>query len=461
VKVGKMRPKVGLITTLAPGESWPKTIVELAASDLVKAREALQRLEMDVFDVGKIARTNEEMKKQAEVLRTNGVEVLVIFVSNWAYSNAAVSAALTCGVPVIVWANARLGSAGITGGSIIKGAFDEIGIPSTLIYGDFTDKKTLDELKICCTAAAAVTRLRGQTCGLAGGRSMGMYTAVVDPIQWRSVFGVDIDSFEQFEILERAKKVSDNDAIKFLEWMKKEFGRIEQRDEIMLMQIKLYLALKEIVKEKGYDFIAVKCLPEMPSHYTTFCLAHAIFNDRSDAYGEKESFVFACEADLNGALTMEIMKEITGGPVLFADVSHIDIDENIVRLSNCGSHPTDLAESKKDVYWVKDGLREFTWKYGGTCPQFVAKAGKVTLARLSRVQGEYIMLITTGAALKFPREKLSEINPNHPQVFVKLDCNVNNFIKCLRANHIHLVYGDYSAHLREVCRILNIKSVIP
>jgi L-fucose isomerase len=354
-----------------------------------------------------------------------------------------------------------LGTAGITGGSIIKGAYDEVGIYSNLVYGDFKDPRTLEELKVLCTSAAAVTRLRGQTCGLAGGRSMGMYTAVVDPNQWRSIFGVDIDSFEQFEAIELAKAISDDEARKFLEWMKREFGKIEQRDEIMLMQIKLYLALKKIVEEKHYDFLAVKCLPEMPGYYTTFCLAHALFNDRSDAYGEKDSFVFACEADLNGALTMQIMKNISGGPVLFADVSHIDISENMVRLSNCGSHPTELAENRKDVYWVKEGLREFTWKYGGTCPQFVAKSGKVTLARISRVKSKHVMLITTGEAIKLEREKLKEINPNHPQAYVKLDCSIKSFIKCLRSNHIHMVYGDYSAYLKEVCKILDMEPIIP
>ena len=290
---------------------------------------------------------------------------------------------------------------------------------------------------------------------------MGMYTAVIDGNEWRKKFGIDVDGFEQVEIIERAKAMPDGEARKFLDWMRREFGKVEPKDEVMLAQIKLYLTLKKFVKEKGYDFIAVRCLPELPSYHTTCCVAHAFFNDCSDAYGPKESFVCACEADSNGALTMQILKNLSGGPTLFADVLHVDIEDNMLRLCNCGSQPTEFAKSRKDVHWVTEGLKEFKWKIGGTCPQYVGRSGELTLARLGRVNGEYIMLITKGEAVEFPREKLKELNEHQPQIFVKLDYDCRRLIKCLRTNHIHAVHGDYAEHLKEVCRILEITPVIP
>jgi L-fucose isomerase len=223
----------------------------------------------------------------------------------------------------------------------------------------------------------------------------------------------------------------------------------------------MYLALQNLIKEKGYDFIAVKCLPHLPPVHTTFCLAHALLNDTSDAAGEKESYVCACEADINGALTMQMLKNVSGQTTMFADFLRFEEEERMVTLCNCGSQPTDMAPSKKDVRWVREGLIEFEWVIGGCCPQYVAKPGMVTMARLGRIDGAYVMLIMTGEAVSFPREKLKEINPQQPQAFVRLDCEPDSFIRELRSNHIHLVYGFFVEELKTLCSVLGIQVILP
>lgn len=290
---------------------------------------------------------------------------------------------------------------------------------------------------------------------------MGMYTARIDPTEWMRRFGVDVDGFEQVEVIRRAEKYPDEDAERLLKWMRREFGGVEVRDEVMKAQIKLYMALREVIEEKRYDFISVKCLPELPSCYTTFCVAHALLNDASDdGFGHSCSFVAACEADANGALTMQILNNITGGTTMFTDVLYYDYVENMVRMCNCGSQPTDFASSRKDVTWVTEGLREFDWVIGGACPRYVGKPGRLTIARLSRVNREYVMLITTAEALKMPLEKINETNSQQPHVFARLDCPQENFINALRANHVHVAQGDFKDELRTSCEVLDIKPIV-
>jgi len=119
------------------------------------------------------------------------------------------------------------------------------------------------------------------------------------------------------------------------------------------------------------------------------------------------------------------------------------------------------AKSRKDVVWVTEGLREFDWKIGGACPRYVGKPGKVTIARLSRINKEYVMLITTGKAIDMPLEKINETNSQQPHLFVKLDCRQESFINSLRANHVHVVMGDYKKELIKTCEILEIKPILP
>jgi L-fucose isomerase len=85
----------------------------------------------------------------------------------------------------------------------------------------------------------------------------------------------------------------------------------------------------------------------------------------------------------------------------------------------------------------------------------------VTMARLGRIAGEYVMLILSGEAKEYPREKLAEINPQQPQAFVQLDCSPQEFIAELRCNHIHVVYGHYVRELEVLCRVLGIRPIVP
>ena len=134
----------------------------------------------------------------------------------------------------------------------------------------------------------------------------------------------------------------------------------------------------------------------MPAVHTTFCLAISLLSDRSDHSGPKESMVCGCEADINATLTMQMMKTTNGGPVMFTDVLKLYYEKNEIGLANCGSSATDFAASRKQVFWVKEGLLEFDWKLGGTCPQYVTRAGRITLGRLSRVDGDYVLLLGAG-----------------------------------------------------------------
>jgi L-fucose isomerase len=454
--------KVGLIVTMSPDETWPESFVNRVKSYLPKARQTLSGLGFKVVDCGKIARTGPDMTAQGEQLRREGIHALVIYVGTWTYSSTSVMASMRARVPVVVWANSDIETFGIVGGSIVRGALDEVGVKNFLVYGGFEDARVLKKLKTLCGGIAGATKLRGMVYGEGGSRCMGMYTARIDPSEWMSRFGVDVDGFEQVDVVRKAKSYSDEEAVNFLKWMRKEFGGIEVKDEVMIAQIKMYIALREVIKEKGYDFLSVKCLPELPSCYTTFCVAHALLNDASDdGFGEKCAYVASCEADANGALTMQIMNNITGGTTMFTDVLYYDYEENMVRMCNCGSQPTDFAKSRKEVTWVTEGLREFDWVLGGACPRYVGKPGKLTIARLSRINREYVMLITTGEALDIPLEKINETNSQQPHVFARLDCSRERFVDALRANHIHVVSGDIKNELITSCEVLGIKPVLP
>lgn len=457
-----VKPRVGLVANMAPGESWPEEIINKVRGDHRAARTALEAVGMEVVSPADgLSRTPEDMRQHGRFLRNENVEVLVVYVGTWTHSRNVVALASMVGVPVIIWTYSSPGNIGIVGGSISRGALDEVGITNTLIYGDFSDERTQEKLRTWCTGYAAATRLRGTTLGVGGSRSMGMYTTHVDPSELRKKFGIDVEGWDQGVLIEDSKRIPDSEASAFLSWMKEQFGDVSVGDDVMLAQIKMYLAMKKLVRNEGFDFVCVRCMPELPSYHTTFCLAHAFLNDRFDEQGEKEPIVCGCEVDINGTITMQMLKNITGAPVMFGDFLLYDEKQNIATLCNCGSMAVEFATGRKDVKWVEGTVAEFDYKLGCASPQYVAKPGKVTMARLGRINGEYIMLIMGGEAVSYPRSKLEEVNPNQPQAFVKLDCSPDAFIAQLRANHIHLVYGNYISEMEVLCGALGIRPIIP
>jgi L-fucose isomerase-like protein len=58
------------------------------------------------------------------------------------------------------------------------------------------------------------------------------------------------------------------------------------------------------------------------------------------------------------------------------------------------------------------------------------------------------------------RETFRNFMWERPRSFVKLLCNRDNFLDAIRSNHVHAVFGDWTAELVEVCRILGIEAVL-
>ena len=60
------------------------------------------------------------------------------------------------------------------------------------------------------------------------------------------------------------------------------------------------------------------------------------------------SIVCSTEADSDAALTMQMFKQLTGTPALFADVRHYHADLGVWDLCNSGEHATYFAGRSDD-----------------------------------------------------------------------------------------------------------------
>ncbi len=359
-------------------------------------------------------------------------------------------------LPVLLLGNSAPETSSIVGLLAAGGALDQIGCQHARVLDHGTPVERRPVLAFLA-AAGARARLCGQTLGLFGGRSIGIFTAVADPAQWQRLFGADIECFDQAEIVALAEAQDGAEVERHLEWLSASVGGVAYGGlfdaRALERQVRSYLAIRRLVGKHGLDFAGVKCQPELSDGYASQCVAHMLLNGTLDADGEKQAFVHACESDADGALTMQILHLLSGGrPVALLDVRWLDLAAGVWTLANCGAAPAAFYATPGDLTGlaaVRLVPHTFGLAGGGALPAVVAPQ-QVTLARLCRRNGDYWMAIVAGATESRGRDDLARANPSYPQAFVRSTAG-RDFIMEFGSNHLHMVAGDYVAELVAFC----------
>ncbi len=450
--------------------------------DMLSVNESYQREiaaaleacgEIEVVQGRKIIHTNNEAREEGEYLLQAGVEMTIFNYAIWCYPQYSVVAANFAPGPYLLFSNLHPSKCGMVGMLAASGSLQQLGIKHTRIWGSIGEKAVFDKVVAYIKAAAAVKRLRGLTFGNFGGRPLGMYTAVANLEQWQRLFGIDVENIEQEDIVRAGDTIPAEKVEKALAWLESMCGEIGYNGtnltpDKLRLQIRSYYGLRKIIEEKQLDFIGIKAHGDVTENYVTMDIAEAFLNDPYDMDGPHEPIVAATEADMDGALTMQIFKHLSGSPVLFADVRHYDAENDIWYFSNSGTHATffagasyDPAENLKHVKLLPETV---DYPAGGASVWHIAHAGKVTLARLARKNGAYRLTIVPAEIVRFDPEKESVLSqvatPQWPVAFTRLEVSADRFISEFPCNHIHGVYGDYVDQLINVAEILGIEYTV-
>jgi L-fucose isomerase len=409
-------------------------------------------------------------KREGRRLRDAGVEATVLNYAVWCFPHLTLIATEFAPGPYLMFSNINPAYPGMVGMLAAAGGMDQVGRDHFRVQGDIGDAKVLDNVQKYLRAGVAVSRLKGETFGLYGGRPMGMYTAVADADQWKRDFGIDVEHIDQYEIIRRADLVPKDKVESALNWLTKLAGKNIHYDgkkltpDLIKRQIRAYYACLEINKEKAIDFFGIKAQPELTDNFTTEDIIDAFSNDPYDFDGPKDPVVCATEADMDGALTMELFKHVAGEPVLFADVRHYNEEFNFFDLCNSGAHATFFAGHSRrpedNLPFVHFWPEVFYFPAGGASVMHFARPGEVTLARLTRRNGRYWMAIVPAEFVLFDEEtnwKLAkETDMAWPHAFARLRAPAEEFLATYDSNHIHGCYGNWVDELVAVSKILKI-----
>jgi L-fucose isomerase len=460
-------PKVGLLVfseSLAREDVYRKR-KPIADREVQRFVSALGNEVELVWPSVREIRSKRQAMTAVRELEAAAVDAVVLYVAIFVSPAVVAHTANLLRVPCVLACNEAEDSISQLAFLASSGAIQQIGTPCCRIAGDAAEPVHRSRLLHFLRAAAAMQQLRGQTFGCIGGRSLGISTGTADLSLWERIFNVDIEHVDQHELYDRAQHIDPNIVDRHVQWLKEkavvQFNESTFTKTHLEKQIRSYLALKDIVAAYEMDFVGVKCQTEMSNRYCLQCVNVALCNDPYDADGAKEPVCCSCEADSDGALTMQILKLLSGGkPTSLNDL--VQITDTSMVLANCGamaSYFTQLSENADDnLGALTVGPHNFG-EAGGGSTQFVVPAGiEMTFARLFHQKDGYSLGVMTGTTEAKTVAEDSALRVR-PLIFARIDIDKIRFLETFGSNHLLAVEGHLKDELSMLADLLEIKYI--
>ncbi|QYJ17033.1 L-fucose isomerase [Rubrobacter xylanophilus DSM 9941] len=461
--------RIGILTMSDGRDFVHGDVEEFCRRSEERLASALREAGHEVVRAREVVWTNRLAVSEARRVADTRPDLTVFNIPVWAFPHFSMLAAAETPGPLLLFSNVDPQYPGMVGMLAAAGGLDQVGRTYGRVWGDVSEPEVLARLEAHARAAKAVQGLRGSTFGRIGGRPMGMYTAVSNPDQWMRKFGVDVEEIDQWELVRRSEGVEAAKVRKAREWLERHAAGVhydgrQLTPELLERQIRSYYAMRELIEEWNLDFSGIKAQPELTTHFCTMDVTEAFLNDPYDWDGPKEVHVCATEADMDAALTMQILKGLSETPVLFADVRHYHSGRDIWDLVNSGQHATwfasrsdDPAENLRRVQLYPEG---FYFPAGGASVHHLAAPGDFTFARLTRKSGRYRMHVMRGSFERYDtatnEELMRQSTYEWPHAFARMDAPAEEILSRYGSNHIHAIPGDRVEELRVVCELLDI-----
>ncbi len=381
----------------------------------------------------------------------NGNFDLVIFQNNtFADNKFALEVVQNTHAPIVLWCvrepkadGGRLKLNSMTGVYSAANAFCANDRSFELLYGAPFEDTLKDDLLVHIKAASLVSALKNLTLGMIGVIPPGFTIADVDIVSLKRDIGVSIVASELHQLINEARKVSDEDAKQSLEKLKSHLVAFNMDDEEALKFAKFNAAFEQYAAREKVGAIAARCWPDVFVELGIApCLAYSVM---------AEKLPVACEVDAHGAITMFMLSHLAGTPAYFGDPVALDEDNGTLAFWHCGHGAPSLADTPNMGVHPNRRLAPVM--------QYTAKAGRVTVARLGvhPQHKDYRLLVANGDALSLPQ--LYE----GTSLAVRMDIGSDNFVKETCESgweyHFAVVYGDVSAELVRAGIMLGIEVV--
>jgi len=434
---------------------------ELIERKVAGAREALEGLGLELVTTEPVSDdpAGQDEARARNDLALQDFDLLIVCLAGWIPSHTVIDVISPFAhKPMVLWGltgyyeNGRLvTTADQAGTTALRDPMEAMGFKFKYIY-DTPDDPYGSARKVVAFAeiARAASLLRHSRVGMMGYRDMRLYGTLVDGVSLRRVVGAEVDVFEMLEVVQRMALKDDVEVKAVIDRLLSEWEFEGEIDLAAFDQpIRMYLAIKDLVREHGYkgisliDVDGVKKLLKFPPGLVMSLLV------------DWENVAAVPENDALGAITQLIVRYLTGQVGAYFEFYEFMKDRVLVGVPDF--IPSAVAEGK-----VRARLSRFGLLSAGVLNISKVKTGRVTLCRLASRGDRYKMHIVTGEAI--PSQRWEEAGweqpaPQLPGLEVILDVAVEDFAQKVLAQHYIIAYGDHRNQIIDLCRLLGIEVI--
>lgn len=417
--------------------------------------KALKDLGYNIIEFPNILSDYKTADELIDFFIKNKVKIIIINVAAWFEAGITLKIVKSLNnITFIFWAfgnyNQTLTLTGLIGNTSTMIKTNQKNFYTIIGPPEKTDVKK--ELSSTLKAISLYKSLEFINVGMIGSNCPGMIDSTFDEVSLRRIIGCNLKYLDLTELIEIYNTIPNLELSEEINLFESKIERISVPKNELLLNIKLYQALKKMIEKYKLDAFAIRCWPELKNntlgYNMTPCFALSKLSD--------EGIVGACESDISAAITMLILRYFTGTPSVGLDYNTINTQLNSITLWHCGANAMSLANSNSEIRIGKPtngGLLELNY---GMSVEFTLKEGIITLAKLSREFDK--MIISTGKIVTPSQKYRGGICE------VVLDSDVleyfSNIIKEGIEHHICLVYGDIKKELIQLANMLMIDDIV-
>lgn len=313
------------------------------------------------------------------------------------------------------------------------------------VFGAPDEKRLHDAIASCVSAAELIKSMHSLKMSAVGHTPQGFGFGRALDAELLSVFGVELESIEARELIDKAKGYTDEECKEYLLKSEKAMCGLDKTPEKNLLDYaRLFKAYTEYVQGNNIGALASRCWPDFFTAFgTPVCAVLSMLNDLGVAA--------ACESDIYGALSMWMGMHISGEPVFFGDPVSLDEGENTLTFWHCGAAACSLARKDTGAAVGVHPNRKIGPAMDFGCEAFP----EATVFRVGREpDGSFRFFILEGEALDKPKQFIGT------SIVVKTDNPVREVVEeSVKAGfepHYAVIKGRHAATLEAAAHMLGI-----
>ena len=272
-----------------------------------------------------------------------------------------------------------------------------------------------------------------QKIGVIGTRPEGFDTCDYDSVEVKDKLNVSLIDIDLDDLFEESRNVNDSTIAatkkriaSYLE------GTQELEQDEFDKSISIYHGLDSLKEKHNLDAFAIRCWPETFTEYgCASCGPMAMMNEKKVSC--------ACEADVLGGISCNILNQINDRPSLLVDIVDVDKADNSLVFWHCGLAPISMAKEGT----AKSGIHSNRKK--PLLHDFSLKAGEITIFRVSKARNKLQFFVLKGTVIDRPNSfsGTSGVISLGPDSAHKAE----QMFKGGLEHHVAFTYGDVSDQL--------------